>query len=117
MKDFLTLLLFLAFLVFIFGYNGWLKEHYGVSALSLGRIMVGTVDAFILLQLGDAEGVLGVLGILAIGGLIFLLLLAVNYNQVGVLPQAIVMTLWHLAAGLMIIVIWYEATQNKKKKE
>ncbi len=102
---------------FIFGYNGWLKQHYGVSALSPSRMLVGIVDAFIWLQIGDADSIIQVLWVVGVGGVVFLLLWAVNYQQVKTAPQAFIMTLWHLVCGLAIIVIWYELTRDRKKRK
>lgn len=117
MGSVLTFIAIIGILCFIFCYNGWLKQHYGVSALSLGRMIVGIIDAFIWLQIGDADSIVDVLWIIGVGGVIFLLLWAVNYKQVKTAPQAFIMTLWHLVCGVAIIVVWYELTRDRKKKK
>ncbi|MGN8969843.1 MULTISPECIES: hypothetical protein [Eubacteriales] len=117
MWDLLGLCLIIAVFAFIFCYNGWLKEHYGVSAFTPGRMIVGTVDTFIWILLFDADSVWEALPGIAVAGIILLLLLGVNYQQVKNRRQAVIMTLWHLVCGLAIIMVWYECGRNRKKRK
>ena len=117
MGDLFVLCGIVAVFAFIFCYNGWLIEHYGVSAFTAGRMIAGTVDTFIWILVLDAKSVWAALPGMAVAGGIFLLLLCVNYQQVKNRRQAIIMTLWHLVCGLAIIMVWYEYGRDRKNRK
>lgn len=117
MGDLLVLCIIIAVFAFIFCYNGWLKKHYGVSAFTPGRMIVGTIDTFIWIMIFDAKSIWAALPAAAVAVLILLMLLAVNYTQVKIMSQAIIMTLWHLVCGLAIIMVWYEYGRGGKKRK
>lgn len=111
-------LLLLGWIGFIILYNNWLIAKRNISALRLGRILIAALDIFLWIPLFEStEFSFAILGVLCLAALILFTLLALNYHDSQSLLHAILMTLVQLTGGIVLIMLWFYADRNRKRKD